>query len=76
MDHYSVNYKEGSVIGYFLECSKCEKKILVEMILFGPPHHQKPSATCAECLEVMERFRKEQPKITEQIESWAKESDE
>ena len=46
--------------------------ILVEMGLFGLAHHFTPSVTCADCLTLREEFREQLPKLTEELEEWAK----
>lgn len=59
-----------TVMGHLTACHKCGRKILVEMGLFGVPHHTGVSVTCGECLVLSKKFRKEQPEIVAKIESW------
>lgn len=58
-----------------LKCSKCGRKILVELTTFGIPHHFGVAATCAECLKISEEFRKARLQEAQDIESWIKEED-
>ena len=61
---------------YREKCGKCGRKILVEMLLFGVPHHTGVSVTCASCLEksgLPELFKKQRPGEAADIEQWIKE---
>ena len=53
-------------------CSKCGRRILVEMGLIGVPHHSWVMVTCAECLQVpvAEAFRERRPDAAAEIEKW------
>ena len=54
-----------------LECAKCHRKILVEIVLFGISHNSNVVATCAECMgQVSESFRAVNPVIAEDIQTW------
>jgi len=59
-----------AVLGQLTACSKCGRKILVEMGLIGVPHHTSISVTCGECLVLSKKFRKQQPEIVSKIERW------
>jgi hypothetical protein len=70
-DTYLINGDHGmTVMGHLTACHKCGRKILVEMGLFGVPHHTGLSVTCGECLVLSEQFCEEQPEIVSKIESW------
>lgn len=71
---YHIPATTGSfaVTGYFLTCRECRRKILVEIALLGTNHNATVTAICAECLKIGENFKKEQPKVSEQIEEWQK----
>lgn len=52
------------------QCSKCNKKILVQLPLFGPPHHGDVFVTCGECLKIDKGFKEKYPEIAKNIEEW------
>ncbi len=63
---------------YKLKCRQCNRKILVEMFMFGTIHHHSPSATCAECLKktgITKEFQKQSSKVSQDIEEWINEED-
>jgi hypothetical protein len=62
-------------IYYKLNCSKCGRKILVEIALCGTNHNLSVIATCADCLkshwnEVPEEFLKERKQEAKDIKAW------
>ncbi len=61
---------EMDSMGEMLECSKCKRKILVTMGLFGTVHHMGTSVTCAECLTIDPNFSERFPDIASKIERW------
>ena len=67
-------YIEGEfdVVGSFLKCPKCGKKILVEVALCGTNHNVGITVICAECVIIVEEFRLSHPEQTAAIEKWAK----
>lgn len=68
-EYYYVEGDDGmGAIGYFLECPHCKKKIMVEMGLFGTPHHHTPSAICADCVKLHESFREKHPELSEKLD--------
>ena len=64
-----------TVVGHLTACSKCGRKMLVEMALIGSQHHVGVTVVCGNCLVVTEEFRKEHPKIVSTIENWLHEGE-
>jgi hypothetical protein len=58
------------MMGHLTACHRCGRKVLVELVLIGVPHHVKVLVTCGECLVLSEQIRKAQPAITAKIEAW------
>lgn len=61
---------------YKKKCSKCGRKILVEIVLIGTNHNADIIATCAECLKkesLPKEFVSERPEIAKDIEEWINE---
>lgn len=56
--------------GYMVECRKCKLKILVEMWFFGVPHNSTPSVVCADCLDISDKFREQNPEIAKKLDEW------
>lgn len=59
-----------ATVGEFCECRKCGRKIIVEMGLIGTQHHVGTGVTCADCLEINDKFKQEFPEIAQRIENW------
>lgn len=59
-------------IGHRLACSKCGRKILVEVFLSGIDHTAGIHATCAECLELSPEFAAAAPDVAREVEEWKK----
>lgn len=59
-----------AVMEYLIQCSKCKRKILVEMPMIGVPHHTGISAMCGECLVVADSFKSVYPEQAKEIEEW------
>ena len=72
-DHFCIESEGGRVVGYTVQCRVCERKILVEMVMFRTIHHQTPLVTCAGCLTLQDDFREAQPAISKQLDEWRKE---
>lgn len=66
---YEPEYIPGGM-GHMLKCRKCKRKILVSMGLIGTVHHMGTCVVCAECLEVVEEFRKQHPDIAKRLDDW------
>lgn len=62
--------KPIAAYGEFCQCTKCGRKILVSMGINGTIHHMGLTVTCADCLEVNENFRKDQPQVAKMIDDW------
>lgn len=60
---------------YKLQCSKCFRKILVEIHLIGVSHNASVTAICADCITMKEDsdFAKDKPKAYKDITNWIKE---
>jgi len=58
---------------YTCKCPKCGRKILVEMGFFGVPHNTHPWVTCAQCLDIKDKYKKDHPERAKELEEWAKE---
>jgi hypothetical protein len=73
-DYYYVPPdKNGvSVMGHFLKCPKCERKIIVDFGINGTNHNLFVNAICGECLVVCEQFKEKYPEETERIEEFLK----
>ena len=73
---YYIRNRDGSfgcdVSGHFLKCNKCGRKILVEIGLFGISHNASIQATCVECVEINETFKKDYPAHATMIEQMAR----
>lgn len=55
-------------------CSKCGRKILIEISSIGTAHQMIQNVVCAECVgEIDENFRKLHPRAADDIERWVKE---
>jgi hypothetical protein len=67
---YHINCNGLPVEGHFIKCSKCGKKIVIEIVLCGVSHNVGVSAVCAECMKVDADFKKEHPDIAKQIEEF------
>jgi hypothetical protein len=73
--NYSIAQVNGlSVIGYFLKCHQCGKKIVVEAVLNGVNHNVSMSAVCAECVELNDEFKTAQSNIARSIEEFKAEN--
>jgi hypothetical protein len=59
-----------SLIGHKKKCIKCGRRILVQLPMFGVPHHFDASVCCCDCLEIDEGFKKEHPEIAEDLAKW------
>ena len=59
---------------YKSACKKCNRKILVEVILIGTNHNSVVISTCADCLELDEtsNFKKENLDAFNDIQKWSK----
>jgi hypothetical protein len=60
-----------------LKCSKCGRKILVEIGLISVSHNAMVSVTCAECLrkvKLSNDFKRRFKKVAADIEKWLDES--
>lgn len=59
---------------YKLQCARCSRKILVEMSLFGIPHHTNPSVVCGECIkrQFPKGYKQEHPEAYKDIKEWLK----
>ena len=58
------------------ECTKCKRKILVEIGLIGVSHNAGVSVTCADCIkeeQIPKNFKKENPEAYNDITKWIKE---
>lgn len=72
-DCYVISGNQGfTTVGYKANCSKCKRKILVEMVVNGSWHHSTPTVTCSDCLKICDIFQTNQPEITADLEKWAK----
>ena len=67
---YSYNDGQFSVMGHFLKCSKCGKKIIVNITLCGVNHNIAVHATCASCIKINTEFKEKHPDIVKQIEEF------
>ena len=64
------------VLTYYCKCSKCRRKILVQMLTLGTSHDLYVTATCAECLKrygIDEEYARENPDDARRIEEWVNE---
>jgi len=61
-----------SLMGHLLKCTKCGRKIAMQVGLIGTVHHVQPSVTCGECLDIDQAFATQYPEVTEQLEEWKK----
>jgi len=70
--YYIPSTKEHplAVAGELVECSKCRRKILVNMGLIGISHTVNITVDCLDCLEVNATFREKFPDIAKQIDDW------
>jgi len=59
-----------------LACTKCGRKIIVEVLLIGVDHTASITAVCAECLKkgVNKEFAEKNPEAAKDIEEWIKHS--
>jgi hypothetical protein len=60
-----------------LKCSKCGRKILVEIGLIGVSHNAMVNVTCAECLKkggLSDDFKKRFVEVAADIEKWLEEN--
>lgn len=48
---------EMSMVGKLLECGRCQRRILVEDVLFGVGHTAETSVCCWDCLNEDEKTR-------------------
>lgn len=66
--------REIQYLNYKLCCEKCGRKILVEMTLFGIPHHLGVTAICGECIDIegerFKEFAKNYPEEARAILDW------
>lgn len=53
-----------------LKCEKCGRKILVEFVLYGICHNLDIAATCADCVRLSSKFKKERPEAYRDIMRW------
>lgn len=68
---YIPNAGDGvSLVGHKTQCKKCKRKILVQLPLFGVPHHFDAIPVCGECLEIDDEFKKDHPAIAEDLKLW------
>jgi hypothetical protein len=68
---YIPNAGDGvSLVGHKTKCNKCGRKILIQLPLFGAPHHFDALATCGECLELDEAWKKEHPEVAADLIDW------
>lgn len=68
---YIPNVGDGvALAGHKTNCRKCNKKIFVQLPLFGIPHHFDALAVCGECLDIDAEFKKEYPEIAEDLLKW------
>ena len=75
-DSFHIPGKNGglSIMGHLASCHKCGRKVMVQLVLFGVPHHAQVILTCAECVEPSEQMRKEHPEIVSKVENWLHDS--
>lgn len=59
-----------ALCGHKLKCHTCSRKILVQMVLFGQPHHLDLTVICGECLQVDKDFREQYPELSKDLEDW------
>ena len=60
---------------YTCKCSKCNRKILVEITTIGADCDTEPIVNCAQCLSIVPAYRTSHPKETEDIERWQRGDD-
>lgn len=63
-----------SLVGHKTYCKKCKRKILIQLPLFGVPHHFDAIPTCAECLEINDDFKNDHIEIANDLLNWKNES--
>jgi hypothetical protein len=55
------------------KCGKCERKILVEILLIGVSHNANVTVICRDCLKdkgINPKFKEEHPEEAKDIEEW------
>jgi len=68
---YIPNAGDGvSLVGHKTKCSKCGRKVLIQLPLFGVPHHFDAMPTCAECLDLDPHWADEHPEIALDLLKW------
>lgn len=63
------------LMGHFLQCTQCGRKILVSIVLNGTNHNMSVSVCCADCLSTDDEFTKEYPEVSKKIENWTTRKD-
>jgi hypothetical protein len=59
-----------TLAGHKTRCPKCNRKILVQLPLFGAPHHFDAMAVCAECLVLNKEWSEEHPEVAADLLKW------
>lgn len=62
-----------ALCGHKTKCSKCDRKILVQLPLIGVPHHMDVIVCCSECLNITEEFKKDHPEVAADLKRWKNE---
>jgi hypothetical protein len=65
--HYEPDGPLG-IVGYFVQCSKCGKKSIVEAAINGTNHNANVSVTCLDCFKISEKFRLQFPDKSKEID--------
>ena len=58
---------------YFSTCSKCGRRILIQILSFGISHNADVVTTCAECLKregIDAAYTKDHPEDAKRIQEW------
>lgn len=59
-----------SLAGHKTQCTKCHRKVLIQLPLFGVPHHFDALCVCANCLEIDSAFKDQYPEIANDLLLW------
>lgn len=61
------------ILTYFCKCSKCNRKVLVQILSFGVSHNSDVATTCAECLKregINKEYAEKDPNTAKRIQEW------
>lgn len=69
-DAYFIENESGiNSMGHLCQCTKCGRKIAIDLPLIGTRHHMDPMVNCGECID-LKAVDKNFPDIARKMKNW------